>query len=64
MIMVVQWAKSADEFYAQQAENREALGDAADLSKRTMALTRKFESYDGWIRPDLSYLPDAAMAEN
>jgi len=63
LIMVVQWAKSADEFYAQQAETREILGDEAkELMGRTMAITRKFESYDGWIRPDLSYKPEAVMA--
>ncbi len=64
LIMVVQWAKSADEFYAQQAKTRETLGDVKDLMDRTMAITRKFESYDGWIRPDLSYKPEAAVAGN
>jgi hypothetical protein len=64
MVMVVQWAKSAEEFYAQQAKTREALGDVKDLESRTMAITRKFESYDGWIRPDLSYKPEAVMAGN
>jgi len=64
LIMVVQWAKSAEEFYAQQAKTQEALGDIKDLMDRTMAITRKFESYDGRIRPDLSYQPEAVMAGN
>jgi hypothetical protein len=63
LIMVVQWATSAEEFYAQQAKTREALGDVKDLESRTMAITRKFESHDGQIRPDLSYMPEAVMAE-
>lgn len=64
LIMVVQWATSAEEFYAQQAKISEALGDVKDLESRTMAITRKFESHDGQIRPDLSYMPEAVMAEN
>lgn len=65
LIMVVQWAKSAEEFYAQQAKTREILGDdAKDLMGRTMAITRKLESHDGQIRPDLSYKPEAVMAGN
>ena len=64
MIMVVQWAKSAEEFYANQAENQKALGDVEDLRARTMAVTRKMEIHDGMIRPDLSYQPQSAMADN
>jgi len=64
MIMVVQWAKSAEDYYANQAENQKALGDTQDLMERTMAVTRKLESYDGMIRPELSYQPKSAMAEN
>ena len=65
LIMVVQWATSANEFYAQQAKTREILGEEAkELMDRTMAITRKLESHDGQIRPDLSYMPEAVMAEN
>jgi hypothetical protein len=64
MIMVVQWAKNAQEYHANQAANQSALGDVEDLQNRTMAITRKMESYDGMIRPDLSYQPKSAMAEN
>ena len=64
LIMVVKWAKSASEFYAQEAKTEEMLGDVKDLTDRTMAITRKFESYDGKIRPDLSYQPEAVMADN
>ena len=64
MIMVVQWAKDAQEFYANQAENQMAIGDATDLRSRTMAVTRKMEHYTGMIRPDLSYQPKSAMADN
>lgn len=64
MIMVVNWAKDAQEFQANQAENQAALGDVDQLMGRTMAITRKMESYDGMIRPDLSYQPKSAMADN
>ena len=64
MIMVVQWAKNAEEYYANQAENMKAMGDPSDLRNRTMAVTRKMEHYTGMIRPDLSYQPKSAMADN
>ncbi|GJM29549.1 MAG: hypothetical protein DHS20C17_21840 [Cyclobacteriaceae bacterium] len=64
LLMVVSWAKSPEEFYSQRAKNREALGDINDIMNRTMALTRKRESFDGMIRPELSYQPKSAMAEN
>lgn len=64
LLMVVSWAKTPEEFYAQRTKNREALGDITEIMNRTMALTRKKESYDGMIRPDLSYQPKAAMADN
>lgn len=64
MIMVVGWAESAEQYYAQRAKTRAALGDVSDIMNRTHALTRKMESFDGMIRSDLSYQPKSAMAEN
>ncbi len=64
LIMVVNWAESAEAYHASRARTNEKLGDVSDLRARTMAVTRKMESYDGMIRPDLSYQPKSAMAEN
>ncbi len=56
--MWVSWAKDAADFYAQNAKNRELLGEAGDdLWERSLAITDKFEHNNGRIRPDLSYLP-------
>ncbi len=63
MIMVVQWAKNAAEYHANQQQIMEALGeDAKDLNQRTMAVTRKLESFTGWMRPELSFMPATEMA--
>lgn len=57
--VAVQWAKSPAEFYAQNAKNEELLGEEGQaLLDKTMAITHKFEQKDGWIRPDLSYMPE------
>jgi hypothetical protein len=62
LYIVVQWAKDAATFYAQAAKNNELLGDEGKaLSEKTMAITRKFKHKDGWIRPDLSYMPEEEM---
>lgn len=62
LYIVVQWAKNAAEFYAQNAKNNELLGEEGQaLSEKTMAITKKFKQKDGWIRPDLSYRPEEEM---
>lgn len=63
-MLIVEWAKSAADYYAQEAKTREMLGDVQDLINRTMAISNKMESYDGWIRADLSHLPESVMAGN
>ncbi len=64
-LMVVQWAKSAAEFYAQQEKTRETLGDAAsELYARTLAVTKKIETIDGQMRPELSFTSSSTMADN
>lgn len=65
MLMVVSWAKDAVEMEQNGMKVRETLGDAGkELYMRTMALTKRLESITGWMRPDLSYMPDATMADN
>ena len=58
LYVVVQSAKNAADFEAKNAKVNELLGeDAQDLMQRTMAITRKFETKTGWMRPELSYMP-------
>ena len=64
MIMVVRWAKSAAELHANIAENQEVLGETSELGQRTLAVTRKRETFGASMRSDLSYLPKTAVAEN
>lgn len=65
MLMVVQWAKDAGEYYSREAEVREMLGDdAKELWERTLAITNRIEAVDGWMRPELSFMPSATMADN
>ena len=64
MIMVVRWAKNAAELHANIAENQEAVGESTELGQRTMSVTRKRETFGATMRPDLSYLPKTAVAEN
>jgi len=60
--VTVQFAKDAADFNAKNMKTDQALGEEGKaLMQRTMALTRKFESVDGWARPDLSYVPQEAM---
>ena len=62
LYVVVQWAKNAAEFQAQDAKTNELLGEEGkELSQRTFAITRKFETKTGWMRPDLSYMPSEEM---
>ncbi|RMH90973.1 MAG: hypothetical protein D6681_14080 [Calditrichaeota bacterium] len=56
LYVVVQWAKNAADFADRQARVNEMLGEEGKaLGVKTMALTRKFEQKNGWMRPDLSY---------
>ena len=65
MLMVVNWAKDPVEMEKQGMMVRETLGEAGKaLYVRTMALTKRMESITGWMRPDLSYMPEASMADN
>jgi len=65
MLMVVSWAKDAVQMEQNSMKVRETLGEAGqELYARTLALTKRMESITGWMRPDLSYMPDAPMADN
>jgi len=62
LFVTTQRAKNAADFQMQSAKTAELLGDAGkDLNQRTMAITLRFESRDGWARPDLSYTPATKM---
>ena len=62
LYVVIQSAKNAADFEARNAKVNELLGeDAQDLMQRTMAITRKFDTKTGWMRPDLSYTPSEEM---
>ena len=62
LYVVLQSAKNAADFEANNAKVNELLGeDAEELMQRTMAITRKFETKTGWMRPDLSYTPSEEM---
>lgn len=64
-MMVVQWAKSAQEYETQRAATLEALGeDAQDLWGRTLSVIKKMEKVSGQMRPELSFTSSATMAEN
>jgi hypothetical protein len=63
-MIVVRWATSDVELQAQMEENRQALGDFSDLWNRTMAITRKRETYGAWMKPDLSYQPESELVEH
>lgn len=59
LYVVVQSAKNAADFEARNAKVNELLGeDAQELMQRTMAITRKFDTKTGLMRPDLSYMPE------
>ncbi len=58
LYVVLQSAKNAADFEANNAKVMELLGeDAQDLMQRTLAITRKFDTKTGWMRPELSYMP-------
>lgn len=59
-IIVETAAKDAADYAAQDASDRALLGDAGQaLFARAFALTRRFETRNGWLRPDLSVFPPA-----
>jgi hypothetical protein len=63
--MVVNWAKDPVEMEKQGMMVIETLGEAGqELYARTLALTKRMESITGWMRPDLSYMPEMPMADN
>jgi len=62
LYIVVQWAASPADFEAQETKVNELLGEEGKaLNQKTMAITRKFETKTGWMRPDLSYTPTKEM---
>lgn len=57
VLVVLRWAKSPAEYYAQREKNREIFGDdAKELSEETEKYFFKRESLAGWFRPDMSYI--------
>jgi hypothetical protein len=56
-------AKDAADYHTQLAADQAALGEAAKaLFAKAFAITRRFETRSGWLRPDLS-LPATAPAK-
>lgn len=64
LVIVAHSAKSASDFYSNREKNMMALGEAGKkLMDKTMSITWKFESREGAMRPDLSYMrPQVARA--
>jgi hypothetical protein len=62
LILVAQSAKSAKDYYSRTAQINATLGAEGEaLLKKTWSVVRKFEEKDGFIRPDLSFLPGESM---
>jgi hypothetical protein len=60
LIIVTTPAKDAADYATRDAAVREALGaEGQALFQRAFALTRRFDTHNGWIRPDLSLEPMA-----
>jgi hypothetical protein len=58
LIIVVQSAKDAVDFYSKAAAIQKTLGEESQkLLAKTWSVVRKFDHIDGMIRPDLSYMP-------
>lgn len=68
VIVVMGWAKSPAEYYAQIEKNQAILGDEGKkLWAETTKYMHKHERLDGWLRPDLSYIttnPDGTARGN
>lgn len=63
MLAVLVGARDAADYQAQDAKARQTLGqEGAALFQRAFALSRRFESHDGWWRADLSLPPAPAQA--
>jgi len=59
-IIIEVGAKDPADSYTQSASDRTALGEAGKaLFAKAFAITRRFETRSGWLRPDLSVLPPA-----
>jgi len=57
--IVVNFGKSEEDFYKQQAINSEKLKESVkDLRKELRSVMLKYEEANGWRRPDLSYYPE------
>lgn len=60
VIVVMDWAKSAEAYYAQESKNREVMGEAAqELWEETSQYIYGQDKIDGWYRPELSFTPPA-----
>jgi len=58
LMIVTVAAKDAADYAAREQANRELLGaEGQALLQRALALTRRFESHNGWLRPDISLEP-------
>ena len=56
LYVVVQGAKSADDYHANRARIKEVLGEEyKKLGKKVGAVVRRIEYKDGTVRPELSY---------
>lgn len=66
LVIVAHSAKSASDFYSNREKNMMKLGEAGKkLMDKTMSIAWKFESREGTMRPDLSYIkPQVATADN
>lgn len=66
LVIVAHSALNATDFYTNYEKNMAKMGDKAKkLMEKTMGITWKFETKDGMMRPDLSYIkPQVAQAEN
>lgn len=66
MVLVSFAARNATEYYANSEKNMKALGEEGEkLIQKTMSLVWKYESKDGAMRPDLSYIvPQVARTDN
>jgi hypothetical protein len=62
LMIVVVPSKDPADYVARDAAVRQALGpEGQALFQRAFALTRRFESHNGWVRPDLSLEPMKPM---
>jgi hypothetical protein len=57
-VIVEVGAKDPADYYTQSVSDRTILGEAGKaLFAKAFAMTRRFETQDGWLRPDLSLAP-------